>query len=59
MRTTKKIYSKTLLSIALIGLSGLAFANDTDIQSMDNSTKSFQSESMKMLLKRAWRARLR
>ncbi|ENV23991.1 copper resistance protein B [Acinetobacter nosocomialis] len=51
MRTTKKIYSKTLLSIALIGLSGLAFANDTDVQSMDNSTKSSQSESMKMLLK--------
>lgn len=51
MRTTKKICSKTLLSIVLIGLSGLAFANDTDVQSMDNSTKSSQSESMKMLLK--------
>ena len=51
MRTTKKIYSKTFLSIALIGLSGVAFANDTAVQSMDSSTKSSQSESMKMLLK--------
>lgn len=32
MRTTKKLYSKTLLSIALIGFSGLALANSEGMQ---------------------------
>ncbi|MBD0222892.1 copper resistance protein CopB, partial [Acinetobacter baumannii] len=36
MRTTKKLYSKTLLSIALIGLSGVVFANDGSTENIDN-----------------------
>jgi len=51
MRTTKKLYSKTLLSIALIGLSGVAFANDTSLRGQDNSSTASQSESMRVLLK--------
>lgn len=47
MHTTKKLYSKTLLSIALIGFSGLALANDVSSTSKNISN----SDSMQILLK--------
>ncbi|ARG35583.1 copper resistance protein B [Acinetobacter baumannii] len=51
MRTTKKLYSKTLLSIALIGLSGVVFANDGSTENIDNSVSPTQSEGINILLK--------
>ncbi|MCU4414661.1 copper resistance protein B [Acinetobacter sp. WU_MDCI_Axc73] len=51
MRTTKKIYSKTLLSLALIGLSSVAFASDNSVKKDGYSSNRTQSESIKKLLK--------
>ena len=48
MQTTKKLFSKTLLSVALIGLAGMAFANDNSTENLNKSTSS-----MNVLLKEA------
>ena len=40
MQTTKKLFSKTLLSVALIGLAGMAFANDNSTENLNKSTSS-------------------
>jgi copper resistance protein B len=48
MHTTKKLYSKTLVSLALLGLTSVAFANDPSTGNLVNSS---QSESMRVLLK--------
>jgi len=40
MQTTKKLSSKTLLSVALIGLAGMAFANDNSTENLNKSTSS-------------------
>lgn len=51
MRTTKKLYSKTLLSIALVGLSGVVFANDGSTENIDNTEMPTRSEGINILLK--------
>ncbi|WP_151839399.1 copper resistance protein B [Acinetobacter junii] len=48
MHTTKKLYSKTLVSLALLGLTSVAFANDPSTGNLVNSS---QSQSMRVLLK--------
>jgi len=40
MQTTKKLFSKTLLSVALIGLAGMAFANDNSTENLNKSISS-------------------
>ena len=40
MPITKKLFSKTLLSVALIGLAGMAFANDNSTENLNKSTSS-------------------
>ena len=40
MQTIKKLFSKTLLSVALIGLAGMAFANDNSTENLNKSTSS-------------------
>lgn len=40
MQTTKKLFSKTLLSVALIGLAAMAFANDNSTENLNKSTSS-------------------
>ena len=40
MLITKKLFSKTLLSVALIGLAGMAFANDNSTENLNKSTSS-------------------
>ena len=40
MQTTKKLFSKTLLSVALIGLAGMSFANDNSTENLNKSTSS-------------------
>ena len=40
MHITKQLYSKTILSVALIGLAGMAFANDNSTENLNKSTSS-------------------
>lgn len=49
MLITKKLFSKTLLSVALIGLAGIAFANDISTENLDNGSRASTSESMNVL----------
>ena len=49
MPITKKLFSKTLLSVALIGFSGIAFANDISTENLDNGSRASTSESMNVL----------
>lgn len=51
MRTTKKLFSKTLLSVALISLSSLVFANDNSKENLDKAPNASMSKGMKVLLK--------
>ncbi|MEJ2899342.1 copper resistance protein B [Acinetobacter sp. NS-4] len=51
MQTTKKLFSKTLLLVALSGWMGIAFASDNSKENLDNSTNASTSESMNLLSK--------
>ena len=53
MQTTKTLFSKTLLSMALIGLSGIAFANVDSAENLNNDSNASMSKGMKALLKEA------
>ena len=40
MHITKQLYSKTILSVALFSLAGMAFANDNSTENLNKSTSS-------------------
>ena len=48
MQIIKKFYSKTILSVVLLGLAGMTFANDNSTENLNISTAS-----MNVLLKEA------
>lgn len=50
MQITKKLFSKTLLSVALIGFSGLVFANDIPMSESKDMQSKPLSKGMKILL---------
>ena len=50
MLITKKLFSKTLLSVALIGFSGLVFANDIPMSESKDMQSKPLSKGMKILL---------